>query len=93
METKPERNFVSVDRQKLRDIDRLDRTPLALKGRQLSEAQLKRQDNFNNFIDDLDKRISEKESVTHTHPLTHKFFDRKRCFCSHLSSFRVVVNR
>lgn len=63
METKPERNFVSVDRQKLRDIDRLDRTPLALKGRQLSEAQLKRQDNFNNFIDDLDKRISEKERV------------------------------
>lgn len=29
----------------------------------MSEAQLKRQDNFNHFIDDLDRRISEKEKL------------------------------
>lgn len=28
---------------------------------QMTEAQIKKQDNFNNFIHDLDKRIEEKE--------------------------------
>lgn len=44
----------TIDKTRGINYDQL-RTPM------LSEAQLRRQDNFNHFISDLDKRIDEKE--------------------------------
>lgn len=56
-EARIEKRNVSIDRKRM---ERCERLTSALPIRQMSEAQLKRHDNFTNFIDDLDKRIDEK---------------------------------
>ena len=57
IELKCERAY-TTERKRMADYDEL-MGPVNV--HHLTEAQLKRQDNFNNFICDLDKRIEEKE--------------------------------
>ena len=57
LDLKCERAYTS-ERMKMSDYDELMGP---VNAHQITEAQIKRQDNFNHFISDLDKRIGEKE--------------------------------